>query len=194
MLEEILDTRIKIKIARLFAENERESLTVSDISRRLIISKSRASECLRELYEKGVLERRDIGRNAVYRLASNGLAKAVAKSVTQDRALLNQIERALLSRLKRTRPVSIVLFGSALKGLKTASDIDFLLIYEKDVNEREIYKLVGELTQQFGFHISILTMSLREFRGKARKGEAFVLDVLATNKLIYGKDLEKLVW
>lgn len=193
MLEEILNTRVKIRLARFFAERN-EYFSVSDVSRKLNISKSRVSECLREFHEKGVLERRIVGRNVLYTLASNNLAKTLAKSLTHDRVLLSQIEKTLVSRVKTLHPLSLVLFGSALKGLKTNSDVDFLLIYEKDIDEKDIYKLVGELTQQFGFHISILSMSLMKFRNKARKGEEFILNIIANHKLIYGKDPERLVW
>jgi len=146
------------------------------------------------MYERGFLKRKDMGRNAVYSLASTSLAKAIAKSLSQDKSLLNQVKGALVSRARKMHPLSVVLFGSALNGLKTTSDVDFLLIYEKDISEREIYRLVGELTQRFGFHISILSMSLNEFRDKARGGEEFVLNVLASHELIYGKDPEELVW
>jgi predicted DNA-binding transcriptional regulator len=193
MLEEILDTKVKIKIASLLARS-RESYTVSDVSRTLKISKSRAGECLRELYQNGILERRVVGRSILYRLAANNLAKAIERMLNQDKGLISEIERDVKSKLKTFEPVSIVMFGSALKGLKAGSDVDFLVIHEKGIDESSVYKIVAELTEKFGFHISILSLSLNEFVTKARKGEEFILNVMATHKLIFGKELEKLVW
>jgi predicted nucleotidyltransferase len=193
MLEEILDTKVKIRIARLLA-GQNKPMTVSDVSRALGISKSRASECMRELQRDGFLERRDAGRSALYTLAPNSMAKALVKSLTQDRILLLRIERAVISRTRKFHPVSVVLFGSALEGIKPSSDLDFLLIHEKKIDESEIYRIVGELTQEFGFHVSIMTMNLRDFRKKAKRGEEFVLNVVARHKLIYGKEPEVIIW
>ncbi len=193
MLEEILDTKVKIRIARLLA-GQRKPMTVSDVSRTLGISKSRASECMRELQRDGFLERMDAGRSALYTLASNGMTKSITKSLTEDKNLLMEIERAVVSKTRKFHPVSVVLFGSALNGIKHGSDVDFLLIHEKKIDENEIYRIVGELTQAFGFHVSIMTMSLREFREKAKSGEEFILNVVASHKLIYGKEPEVIIW
>ena len=122
------------------------------------------------------------------------MARTLVKSLMQDRALLSSIEKAVISKTRKLHPVSIVLFGSALKGIKPGSDIDFLLIHEKKIDENEIYKLVGELTKKFGFHVSIMTMNLRDFREKAKRGEEFVLNVVARHKLIYGKEPEVIIW
>ncbi len=193
MLEEILDTKVKIRIARLFAE-QRKTMTVSEVSRTLKISKSRASECMRELQRDGFLERRDAGRSALYTLASNTTTKTLVKYLMQDRVLLSGIEKAVISKTRKLHPVSVVLFGSALNGIKHGSDVDFLLIHEKKIDESDVYRIVGELTQTFGFHVSIITMDIKEFRNKAMHGEEFILNVVARHKLIYGKEPEVMIW
>jgi len=193
MLGEILDTRIKMKIAELFVTKD-QPLTVSDVSRELKISKSRASECLRDLNKKGVLDRRDVGRNAIYSLSSGSAAQIVKRSLTQNIMIVPEIERALAARIRKLHPISLVLFGSALQGLKIGSDVDFLLIYKDRIDEDEVHKISSDLTIDFGFHISVILMELEEFRGKAKRAEGFVLNVIATHRLVYGKDLEGLVW
>jgi len=192
MIEEILDTGVKIKIAKLFAESGK-SLTVSDVSRELKISKSRASECMRELQGHSVLERRDVGRSAIYKLSHNSIGNAVARSVTQEKSMLSEIEKKLIHRVKKLNPVSVALFGSTVKGLKLGSDIDFMIIFDKKIDEDEIYKTVGDMSDS-GIHISIMAMGLREFRNKAAHGEEFILNVIANHRLIYGKKLEGLIW
>jgi len=193
MLEHILESKVKTKIVRLFAERN-EAFHVSAVARALQISKSRASECLRELAEKGVLESQVIGRNTIYKPASTNFAKTVFKAVTQEKSLLGEIEKDVLSETKKLKTVSLVLFGSALGGLKIGSDIDFLLLYDGKVDKNRIYEICAELTEKFGFHISILTMEVREFKAKARRGEEFVLNIMANHKVLYGKNLEKVVW
>lgn len=190
MLEKILDSKVKIKIARLFAKRQ-QTFQVSDVARLCKISKSRASECLRELAEKGILESKVIGRSIIYSLSSTNLAKTIVEFLTQDEVLLSDIEKDVVSKVK-DGVVSIVLFGSALRGLKAGSDVDFLIIYRQP--KKQIYEISAELTEKFGFRISILLMSAKEFKLKARKGEEFIINILANHKTIYGNDIEDLVW
>ncbi len=194
MIEGILDSKTKARIAKLLVESG-ETLQVSDVARRLGISKSRASECLRDLAGKGVLESRSVGRSVVYNMSSSDLAKAVSSSLTQERRLLSEIEMRTVSKVKVLGPVSFALFGSvALRGLRFGSDIDFILLHEGDIDRWEVAKVGSDLTQRFGFKVSILIMSVGEFRRKARIGEEFVLNVMADCKLLLGKNLEDVVW
>jgi len=193
MIESILDTRVKMKIAKLFAERN-DALQVSDVARILKLSKSRTSECLRELAEKGILESKVIGRSLIYNLSSTAMAKTVSKALTQEKALLTEIEKELVQDIKRLKLISLALFGSSLKGLKTGSDIDLILIYDDKIEKDKLYEISSTLSAKFGFHISILTMSLKELKEKAKRGEEFVLNILATHKLLYGKPLEDLIW
>lgn len=193
MIETILDSKVKTRTIKLLSERD-EVFQVSDVARMLKTSKSRTSECLRELAEKGVLESRTIGRSVVYKLASNNLAKTVSKAVTQERSMLYEIQRKVVAETKKFKPVSLVLFGSALKGLKIGSDIDFLLLYDNSLEREKIYEIVGRLSERVGFRVSILPMRLKEFRSKAKKGEEFIVNVMANNRLLFGRDLEEVVW
>jgi predicted nucleotidyltransferase len=193
MLEEVLNSKTKILILKLFAKGGKYQ--VSDVARMCKISKSRASECLREFAEKGILESRHIGRSVVYNLAPTYLAKTVSKIFAQDELFLHEIEKSFVSEAKKIKGIlSIVLFGSALKGLEIGSDIDFLVVYEKSVKREKIYEITSRLTAKYGFHVSATLMSLKEIKQKAKKGEEFVINVLADGKPVYGKNLENLIW
>ena len=193
MIEGILDTKVKMRIAKLFAERN-EALQVSDVARILKISKSRASVCLKELAKKGILESKEVGRSVIYKSSSTALARSVSETLLQEKVLLFEIEKEVVKCIKKFKPISLALFGSALKGLKVGSDIDFIFIYDGKIEKEKIYEISSELSVRFGFHISILTMSLGELKEKAKKGEEFVLNILATSKILYGKPLEGLIW
>lgn len=193
MLETILDTKAKMRIAALFSR-KKGSLQVSDVARALNMSKSRASECLRELEKSGVLVSRPVGRSVMYGLAPTKLAKYVTNTLNQDEKLIRSIEIDLKKELMALRPVSVARFGSSLAGLKAGSDVDFIALFEGKTREEKIYEICAKLSGIYGIRISVMHMGVKEFREKAKRGEEFVLKLAATHKLVYGKDPEGLIW
>jgi len=191
MIDEILDNKVKIKIAKLFSERK-EEFQVSDVARILNISKSRASECLRELENDGFLKSKTIGRSRVYQLKRSFITDTIT-SYLQDKSVMKRIETRIKKEIKKLNPVSFVLFGSSLYSLKPGKDIDFLLIYENKPPEN-IYEISSKLTEEFGLDVSILTMSAEEFKRKAKKGEEFILNIVANHKVLIGKKLEDIIW
>ena len=193
MLEGIVDSKAKIKIVKVFVKRK-EALHVSEVARQAKISKSRASECLRELSKKGVLDSKIVGRNVVYSLASSAIAKNIIEAFNQDEVLLEKISKSFINEIKKIRknkPISIALFGSALKELRFGSDIDFFVV---NGEKERFYKIASELTEKFGLRVSVLVMGYDELRKKARIGEEFVINLIANHKLFYGKKLEDLIW
>ncbi len=170
---------------------QRGPANVSAVSRHTNMSKSTASLHMKELEKGGVLQGRIIGRSTVYALSQSLLAKRVVKIIESEKELLADIYRAFSEEAKPMKPLSMAVFGSALKGLKPASDIDFLVISDR---ESGFYELGGKLTEKFGISISVMVMREKEFREKAKRGEEFTINVLSSHKLIYGKELERIVW
>jgi len=193
MLEDILSTKTKAKIASLFAR-ERGSLQVSDVARKLGISKSRASECLRDLEKNGLLRSKQIGRSIVYELSSTKLAMTISDALGQNEKLSRHIEKSIKTELMKLKPTGVAMFGSGIQKIEAGHDIDIIALFDKNPPKDEIYRISAKLTEESGIHVSILAMSTEEFREKAKKGEEFAIKVAATNKHIYGKKLEEIIW
>lgn len=193
MLEDVLNTKAKRKIAMFFSK-EKGHFQVSDMSRRLGISKSRASECLKELEKSGLLKGRVIGRSVIYGRSAAKSAEFIFRALAQDERLIEEIEKRLKQEIKTLKPVSVARFGSSLKGLKSGSDVDIFVVFEEKIREDELHNISAKLSEEFGVHISILPMNVKELRRKAKKGEEFSVKLIATHKLLYGKNLEDLIW
>ncbi len=193
MLNDLLNTKVKLKIAMLFSK-EKGPFQVSDTARKLSISKSRASECLKELEKGGLLKSRAIGRSLIYERASTKSAEAILQVLRHDERLLSKIDNVVKDRLKALNPISIIRFGSSIKGLKPGSDVDIFIIFKEKANADSVHRISAELSEEFGIHVSIMYMTIKELREKAKRGEEFVLRVIATHKLVYGKNLEDLIW
>lgn len=193
MLENILDSKVKAKVVAVLA-GSKEPMQVSDVARTANVSKSRASECLRELAGMGVLEARPVGRSVLYGVSSSNLAQSVAKILAQDKTLLSGLEKNVVEEMKGVNPTSIALFGSVLGKWRIGSDVDFFVAHRGELDKEKIYAAASGLSEKFGFRVSILPMRDEEFRQKAKRGEEFVLNILANHKLIHGKKLERIVW
>ena len=189
MIEDIINSKVKIRILKLFCGGK--SFYVSEAARAAKVSKSRASQCMRGLSEKGILDKKIIGRSVMYSLSSGVFAKSVISQLCRSEELLDEIGVDFTKQAKKAKPISIAIFGSSITGIKPGNDVDFFVISaEKDI----FYKIAAELTEKFGIRISVTTIVKAEFIRKAKMGEEFSINILANHKLIYGKGLESLIW
>jgi len=65
-----MNSKVKGRIVKFLSQQTGE-FQVSDLARLLKVSKSRASETLRELSDMGVLSSRNVGRSVLYRFSSS---------------------------------------------------------------------------------------------------------------------------
>ncbi|MCL4391252.1 MAG: ArsR family transcriptional regulator [Candidatus Parvarchaeota archaeon] len=193
VFENIFDSKIKLKILGLLAREQR-LMSVSDISRVLNNSKSRISESLRMLQDSGVLESRVIGNTKVYSFSSTSTANKVKAILNEENLILAEIESKFTAACEKLKPISIVLFGSAVERLKSGSDLDILILYKDKIDSHKISDLAAKLTVESGIRVSPLILEADKFIKKARDGDDFTINVLAKYKLLYGKDPEALIW
>ena len=186
MIEQAVNTKVKAKIIKFLSSRD-EEFQVSDIARALKISKSRSSETLRELSGIGILSSRQVGRSVLYKFSSGYIAKTLRRSMASETALLEGIENEVIKETKSLTPLSIVRFGSSLRGLKFNSDVDFLVVAKNTSKRDYIYEIVGNISAKFGIHISIMLMEYKDFIRKAKRGNEFALNAMA-GKLVWGKN------
>lgn len=196
MIEEIINSKAKIKIVKLFCQFPEKKFQMIEVAKNSGLSNSRVSECLRDLARTGLLESRKIGKGYEYKLnLSNYYSKILFKLFEEEKKLLNNITKDFIDKIKTIKEIeSIVLFGSALTELKIGSDIDFLIVGRKKIDREAISTIETELINEYGFHISATFMTEEELKEKAKNGEEFVINVMANGKLLYGRNLEDIVW
>ena len=196
MIEEIINSKAKIKIVKLFCQFPEKKFQMIEVAKNSGLSNSRVSECLRDLARTGLLESRKIGKGYEYKLnLSNYYSKILFKLFEEEKKLLNNITKDFIDKIKPIKEIeSIVLFGSALTELKIGSDIDFLIVGRKKIDREAISTIETELINEYGFHISATFMTEEELKEKAKNGEEFVINVMANGKLLYGRNLEDIVW
>lgn len=192
MLENVIGKGARRRVASLFARRG-EEMHVSEVARALGIAKSRASVCLRDLESEGILESRKVGRSVIYRPSKTEGARLAMELLNPEEKLLQMLGKDVVRDLRHMKAVSVALFGSALKEIKEGSDVDIIAIFDRP-DEDEVNMVSSKLTEKYGIDVSIMPMKTEEFREKAKRGEEFVINVIAIHKLLYGRPLEEVVW
>jgi predicted nucleotidyltransferase len=196
MIKEVLTSKSKVNIIEFFCKFPYRKFQMIEVAKHCELSNSRTSECLRELAGFGILESKKIGKGHEYGLnLSNYFSKLFLQLFRGERKLVDVIAKDFVDEVKIIPAVqSIVLFGSALTQLKISSDIDFLVVSKKIIEREKISLIETKLIDKYGFHISTTLMTKNEIKEKARKGEEFTINVIANGRLLFGKNLEDMIW
>lgn len=196
MIEEVLDTKSKVKILKFLSKFPNTQFQAIQIARMTKLSVSIVSESLKDLANKGILSSKKISKGYIFEINDNNyLTKLILDLFENENKIINLIANDFVFHVKKLGKIeSIVLFGSALRELRFGSDIDFLIVCENYMDREAVSNISSLLTEKYGFTVSSLLMTTIELKRKAKTGEEFVLNVMASHKLLYGKDLEEVVW
>jgi predicted nucleotidyltransferase len=194
MIEEILNSEVKARIMKLFSKFPDSQFQAGEIAKITNLSFSRTNNTLKWLAEKGILEYRKKGKGSLFKAnKDNYITRIILETFEKEKGLVNVIVKDFVSRARSLGKVrSIVLFGSALKELKFGSDIDFMVISEEEGVEAKLGEIGAELTEKYGFHISSVFMTVEEL--KRKKMEAFIINVIAECKTVFGRSLEEIAY
>jgi len=157
---EVLNSRVKSKIIKFFATNPKEEITVSEISKKLKISKSRASEILRELEKVKFLQKRKVGKSYLYKLnqESNSTKKLVKFIQQIEEFDLEKLKQKILPLLKKFGVKRASIFGSFARGeAKEKSDIDILIEFDDGKSLLDLIRLEIELEKRLKRKVDLLT-------------------------------------
>jgi predicted nucleotidyltransferase len=170
------------------------------------VSTSTASTECRKLAKQGILATKAEGREKSYRVnLPNPAAKKLAELFeTEKREEFYRKGRRLAWALQDfTKRVfdflpqiqSVVLFGSAARGqLTKTSDVDALVIVPTMEQEsfnavmKSVDELVAEVRARYGFQISAVTMTMKDFEAALRERKRIANDVLRDGIVLFGEE------
>lgn len=198
-LNSILGQSSKVKILRFLIRSQAE-LNGTQIAKAVGLSHVKSNTALQELVVHGFITMRRVGRSCLYRLdRENIVIKKLLKPLFEkEYHLLDELKKIIISELKSPYPLSIVLFGSIVKGnARPNSDIDLLLVIPKDKNmaqaKGEVERAGEKVLKIFGNHLSPLIVKVDPFCKKYRKKEKLYVDIVKNGKPIYGKSLQEVI-
>jgi predicted nucleotidyltransferase len=162
------------------------------------VSVNRAVSVLNHLVALGLVERREAGSAALVRLArDNEAAKAVI--------LLGDLRSRVIDRLRsqaktiRPAPVSLVIFGSLIRGeARSSSDVDVLAVRDRDVAEDDqlwletLGQWVARAARIVGNPVNLLTVGEDEIPNLLRRRQSVWSEIVQDGLVLLGSELPDL--
>lgn len=202
-LDKILNNEAKVKILRLLFKTNAE-WNGRQIAKEVGVTPATAHKALQSLNKQGVLLLRNIGKTHVYTLRHNnftvsGMLKPLfAKEDKIVDSIFNIVRKKISAPSIKKDIISVVLFGSVrLHRERPTSDIDIMVIVRNLKTKHKAMLLFEEIDkkifEEFGNTVSAYINTASEFKSKYKKGLAVIKNILKSNKLIYGKPLERML-
>lgn len=169
-----------LKVITGIIRNEGE-FSIHDTARNIKIAPSTAKTSLDFLLGQGVLEKRSLGKNSLFKVKDGALTRQIKMLYSIAELDVSGLAKELLSR--HPEIVSIIVYGSVAKGEDTnKSDIDILIISRKKIEIKEL-KSEKMLKRQ----LSIICHTYNEWKEKSEKEKAFYYNVILNCVPLYGE-------
>jgi predicted nucleotidyltransferase len=201
ILDDVLDSRSKVRVLRLFALRTDGFLASGrEIARLTSLSPPAAHAALRSLLDARVLGREIVGRQHLYRLNSGArLVRDIIRplfaregGVRDDAGAF--LEKRIAEKSLRGSVVSAVLYGSLAAGrTRDSSDCDVAVVTGNVRDKSRLEKafqdtIAAEFFAEFGFHVDPYIKSEAEFRRKLRRNEPPLTTLMKSYRTLFGKD------
>lgn len=204
-LDEVLDSKTKVRIIRLFVSRRDDYMASGrEIARLVDVTPPAAHAALKDLHSYGILHREIIGKQHIYRINTNSriVSKMLCPAFQNELSLKKDVGVFLIEKAREYKIfnliVSMFLYGSMAKGQTgAASDCDVAIIVssiesKKRVEDIFIEKIGDDFSRYFGFHLDAYIKTAGEFLKLMRGDKPPVSTLMASYILLYGKDLKEL--
>ncbi|MCD6092545.1 MAG: nucleotidyltransferase domain-containing protein [Candidatus Aenigmarchaeota archaeon] len=175
LIENIIGSTSKVKILRLFFEYPNRTFSTREILSNAKIGIGYGLKCLNLLSKNEIIKTKRIGKQKCYFLNKESKAFFVLEKLfEQERRSIPRVSylhRAILAEIiEKLDKETVILFGSVAAGTATQdSDIDLLIISEREKDVRKIIKSVEEKNEVAIQPIILSNLKLMEMiRRKAR--------------------------
>jgi len=188
VLEKIIGKKSKIKILRLFMNNDREYY-LDEIAKSTGMSCGTIYPSLNELLETRIITQRKVGRSLLYTLNKNHiLFHKIKELIDIEKKSLPTIAKEFASSLPKDNIIAIVLFGSvAREEFTEKSDIDVLVVSKNDRTKENIGSLVDKLLDIYDVHVVPIFLTEKDIQERIKKFDNFIITIINEGRLLYGE-------
>lgn len=200
-LDDILNTKSKVKILRLFISRRDDFMASgSDVARLIKITPPATHSSLKELYDNDILRREIVGKQHIYKLnSSNRIVKDILKpAFRKECSIKEDIKDFIIEKIKAHKAtnfiVSLILYGSIARDeTHRSSDCDIAVVVQnakakEKAEDLFIEKISAEFSGYFGISLDTYIKTYSEFIGRLKKHLPPVSTLMKSYEVIYGKD------
>jgi len=198
VFDKLFGQKTKLKILRYLVKNPIEQ-SGRQIAKNTEIAHRQCHKVLQELYGQGILGMRHIGNAYLYNLRKEHyLVEKVIKPFFEAESQLIKDLVAEIKKIKTEDIISIGIFGSIPKGKeKPHSDIDILVVINRDINKEKIAELIRSKNEyfisRFGNSLAPYIVAEKEFVSRYKKGDKLIKNIIKNGEVISGKTFGELV-
>jgi len=188
VLEKIIGKKSKIKILRLFINNDREYY-LDEIAKSTGMSCGTIYPSLNELLETRIITQRKVGRSPLYTINKNHiLFHKIKELIDTEKKGLPNIAEEFASSLPKDNITAIVLFGSVAREKFTEkSDIDILVVSKNEKVKEKIGGLVDKLLDIYDVNVVPIFLTEKEIQERIKRFDNFIITVINEGRLLYGE-------
>ncbi len=180
-MQDLIISRVRIKMLELFFTNQRELFYVRDITRKIHEEINAVRRELERMSGAGVLKSEERGNRLYYYLNQKYLFFQELEQMVAKTTGLGKTIRKLHSKLGT---LEFVMFsGRFVRGLPVAQNqLDVLVI--GDVVLQELADVIKAEEQRIGREINYAVFSLDEFEFRKQRRDPFIMDVLYDSRVM----------
>lgn len=198
IFDKLFGQKTKLKVLRYLVRNPVEQ-SGRQIAKNTEIAHRQCHKVLQELYGQGVLSMRHIGNAYLYspRKEHYLIKKVIVPFFEAESRLLKDLV-AEIKRIRTKDIISIGLFGSIPKGKeKPHSDIDILVVTNRDINKEKIAELIrkrnAHFISRFGNSLAPYIVTRKELVSRYKKGDKLIKNIIKYGEIISGKTFGELL-
>jgi len=180
-LEELLTSSTRAKLLTLFLTHPAEEYYLRELSRRSGQSLRAVQHELPKLERLGLLLVRRRGRQKFYRANENHPLYPELKRIVYKTAALGDVLQEALAGMKGVEAAFV--YGSVATGKeRPGSDIDLLVVGTPDPDL--LHAAVRKAEEVLGREVTLATMTPEEWQQRRTSGDAFVAELLNSEKIL----------
>jgi predicted nucleotidyltransferase len=180
-LEEVLGSKTKVKVLRVFAKFPAKEFIEDELERLLKIPHQSIAYALKDLVNYQVINIRQIGKSRIYTLnQDNYISKEILAPVFRgEEKALDELVGEIIFAFTPLNVQKVILYGSIARGEEEpSSDIDLLIVIPRKSQVEEVEDVTGKLKskviKRFGNTISPIIMTAEEYEIQRAEGKQLV--------------------
>jgi len=193
IVQDILDSKQKIRILAWLVDRSTASFSVSELSRACDVPKATVSIIINDWDRAGLVLIRHEGRNKMAGLNKRfyllpEIKKIFVKSKDFHRPLIKRLENMPV--LNKRGVLAVMIFGSRAKGGFTSkSDLDILVVVEDKESKvaEEAFEEIIKLSEESGITHSPTVMDKHDVIERVKEKDHFIKNILSEGKILKGR-------